>query len=148
MHLPQILSQKNLDFASPSATSTVISIACTSYIIAVHGPSMLSFLLNGDARSQLLSRDYSTGMCALSVAARGGDPSLFARLIEAGASCASQSFDGRDVVCYAASSGGSSSSVIMSILRSVGVSFIRPSCFGRRPLHYMAEYVNINPYSS
>jgi ankyrin repeat protein len=143
----QILSQKNLDFASPTASATIISIACTSYTTAVHGAAVLSFLLNGDARSQLLSRDYSNGMCALAVAARGGDPALFARLIDAGASCSTLSFDGRDVVSHAAGSASGNASVIMSILHSIGVSFIRPSVFGKRPLHYIAEFAAVTDIS-
>lgn len=143
----QILAQKNLDFATPTASATTISLACMSYATALHGPSMLSFLLNGDARSQLLSRDHSHGMCALAVAARGGDPSLFARLIDAGASCNTLSYDGRDIVSHAASSASRNSSVIMSILHAIGVSFVRPSCFGMRPLHYIAEFAPVSDIS-
>lgn len=136
----QILSQKSLDYSSPTASATIISLACMSYTTAANGASMLSFLLNGDARAQITSRDHSNGMCALAVAARSGDPSLFSRLIDAGASCHTLSYDGRDIVSHAASSASGNCSVIMSILQAMGVSFIRPSCFGKRPLHYMAEY--------
>ena len=139
----QILSQKNLNFVSPSATATIISIACTSYSTATHGPSMLSFLLNGDARAQLLSRDYSQGLCALAVAARAGDPSLFLRLLDSGASSRTVSYDGRDVVSHAAASASGNAAVIMSILSAAGVSFTRPSCLGKRPLHYIAEHASV-----
>ncbi len=139
----QILSQKNLNFVSPSATATIISIACTSYSTATHGPSMLSFLLNGDARAQLLSRDYSQGLCALAVAARAGDPSLFLRLLDSGASSRTVSYDGRDVVSHAAASASGNATVIMSILSAAGVSFTRPSCLGKRPLHYIAEHASV-----